>query len=95
MLAAALAGHADCIVTANVRHFPAKVTVPFGIEIIHPDRFIVAQWTFDPLPAIAAFKQMRTRWKKPQATAEDFATALERGGMPATAKKLREAVGLI
>lgn len=95
VLAAALAGHADCIVTANLRDFPAEVVAPLGIEIIHPDQFVVAQWDLDQLVAVAAFKRMRARWKKPQATAEDFAAALERGGMPATAQRLREAAELI
>lgn len=95
VLAAALAGHADCIVTANVSDFPVHVVAPLGIEIIHPDQFIVAQWDLDQLIAVAAFKRMRARWKKPQATPEDFAAALDRGGMPATAQRLREAAELI
>jgi len=95
VLAAAMAGHADCIVTANLRDFPAAVAGPLGIEIIHPDQFIVAQWDLDQLVAVAAFKRMRMRWRKPAATAEDFAAALERAGLPATAQRLREAAELI
>lgn len=95
ILAAALAGHADCIVTANLKDFPAEVVAQLGIEVIHPDQFIVAQWDLDQLVAVAAFKRMRARWKKPQASAEDFAAAMERGGLPATAQRLREAAELI
>ena len=95
VLAAALAGHADCIVTANLKDFPAEVVAPLGIEVIHPDQFIVAQWDLEQLVAVAAFKRMRARWKKPQASAEDFAAAMERGGLPATAQRLREAAELI
>ena len=95
VLAAALAGHADCIVTANLRDFPPDVVRPLGIEVIHPDQFLVAQWDLDQLVAVAAFKRMRARWKKPEATAEDFAAALERAGMPTTAQRLREAAELI
>ena len=95
VLAAALAGHADCIVTANLKDFPSDVTAPLGIEVIHPDQFIVAQWDLDQLVAVAAFKRMRARWKKPQASADDFAAAMERGGLPATAQRLREAAELI
>jgi predicted nucleic acid-binding protein len=95
VLAAALAGHADCIVTANLADFPIAVTRPLGIEVIHPDAFIVAQWALDPLVAITAFKRMRARRKKPEATPSDFAEALERGGLPATALRLREASELI
>jgi predicted nucleic acid-binding protein len=95
VLSAALAGHADCIVTLNLRDFPADMVGPLGIEIIHPDQFLVAQWDLDQLAAVAAFKRMRARWKKPEATAEDFAAALERAGLPTIAQRLREAAELI
>jgi predicted nucleic acid-binding protein len=95
VLAAAVAGHADCIVTANLRDFPSDIVGPYGIEVVDPDRFIVNQWDLDPIVAMTAFKHMRARWKKPQATPEDFAQALERNGLPATAQRIREAAELI
>ena len=95
VLAAAIAGHADCIVTVNLRHFPDAAVGPYGVEVVDPDKFIINQWDLDQLAAVAAFKRMRARWKKPQATPEDFAQALERGGLPATAIRLREARELI
>ena len=95
VLAAALAGHADCIVTANLKDFPADCVGPLGLEVIHPDQFIVAQWDLEQLVAVAAFKRMRARWKRPQASADDFANAMERGGLPEAAQRLREAVELI
>ena len=95
VLAAAFAGHADCIVTANLKDFPLDVVAPYGIEIVHPDQFIVHQWDLNELVVVAAYKRMRARWKKPQASAEDFAQAMERGGLPATAVRLRDAVELI
>lgn len=95
VLAAALAGRADCIVTANLSDFPSAATEPLGIEVIHPDPFIVAQWDLDSLVAVAAFKRMRARRKKPESTPIDFAAALERSGPPATAQRLRDAAELI
>ncbi len=41
VLAAAIRGCADVIVTRNVRDFPADVLSPFGIEAQHPDEFVV------------------------------------------------------
>jgi hypothetical protein len=95
VLAAALAGHADCIITANLRDFPEDIVGPLAIEVIHPDQFIVAQWDLDQLATVAAFKRMRARWKKPDTSAEDFAVALERGGLPATVLRLGDAAELI
>jgi len=95
VLAAAVAGHADCIVTANLRDFPTAIVGAYGIEVVDPDRFIVNQWDLEPVTAMTAFKHMRARRKKPQTTAEDFAQALERGGLPATAQRVREAAALI
>ena len=95
VLAAAIAGHADCIVTSNLKGFPTEAAQPFGIEILHPDDFIIRQWDLDELAAVAAFKRMRARRKKPEATAEDFAQAMERNGLAATAQRLRDAAELI
>jgi PIN domain len=95
VLAAAIAGHADCIVTSNIKDFPASILMQYGIEPIDPDTFIVNQWDLDPVNAIAAFKRMRARRKKPESGPEDFAYALEVGGLPTTAGRLRAAAELI
>jgi hypothetical protein len=95
VLAAAIAGHADCIVTSNLKDFPTLILMEFGIEAVDPDTFIINQWDLDPVNAIAAFKRMRARRKKPQSSPEDFAFALEQGGLPTTAERLRLAAELI
>ena len=79
VLAAAIAGHADCIVTLNLKDFPAAVLDAFGIEAVDPDTFIINQWYLNPVQAILAFKRMRARRRKPLSTPEDFADALEIG----------------
>ena len=95
VLAAAIAGHADCVVTSNLKHFPPQVLADYGIEAIDPDTFIINQWDLDPVAAIAAFKRMRARRKNPRSSPEDFADALEIGGLPSTAERLRAAAELI
>jgi predicted nucleic acid-binding protein len=95
VLAAAIAGHADCIVTSNLKDFPTSILMDFGIEAVDPDTFIINQWNLDPVNAIAAFKRMRARRKKPQSSPADFAFALELGGLPTTAERLRFAAELI
>jgi predicted nucleic acid-binding protein len=95
VLAAAIAGHADCIVTANLKDFPANVLEVHGLCAIHPDDFLIAQFDLDPIEALAAFKEMRSRSKKPPLTAEEFAEAFERNGLVVMAERLREAAELI
>lgn len=95
VLAAAIAGHADCIVTSNLRDFPFSALQPYGIEAIDPDTFILNQWDLDPVNAITAFKHMRARRKKPESSPEEFAYAMEVGGLPTTADRLRRAAELI
>jgi len=95
VLAAAIAGHADCIVTSNLKDFPDDVLQPYGIEAIDPDTFIVNQWDLDPVRVITGFKHMRARRKKPASGPEEFAYAIEIGGLPATAERLRAAGELI
>jgi len=95
VLAAAIAGHADCIVTANLKDFPSELIDPYGIEIVDPDRFIINQWDLDPIQAIAALKAMRARWKRPETSPEDFAVAFDRVGLLASAQRLREVAELI
>ena len=95
VLAAAIAGHADCIVTANLKHFPSDVAKLHGLEVTHPDDFIVLQLDLDPYPALAAFKDMRGRLRRPALDAEQFIQSLERNALATTAQRLREAAGLI
>ena len=40
VLAAAIVGHADVIVTRNLQDFPDEELDPYGIEAQHPDEFV-------------------------------------------------------
>ena len=95
VLAAAIAGHADCIVTRNHQDFPGSILAGHGINVIDPDQFIVNQWDLENVPVMAAFKGLRARRKKPTENVEDFARTLERNGLSVTAQKIREAAVLI
>lgn len=95
VLSAAIAGHADCIVTTNLKDFPASAHECFGLVALHPDDFIGAQLDLDPYSALGAFKATRARKRNPIYSAEEFATAMERNGLVVTAEQLRRAVDLI
>jgi hypothetical protein len=95
VLAAAIVGHVDCIVTSNVKDFPSAILDPLNLTATDPDTFILQQWDLDPIRAAAAFQRMRARRKKPEAKPADFADALEKAGLPVTAERLRSAADLI
>lgn len=95
VLAAAIRGHADCIVTANLTDFPLDYLKRFDLEAIHPDDFIILQMDLDQVRPLLALKAMRARMRNPQLTAEAFADRFEQVGLPSTASRLRDALGLI
>ncbi len=95
VLAAAIAGHADAIVTFNLQDFPAGALDPHLIEAIHPDDFVLNQLELRPFEALAAVKKMRARLTRPPQSAAELIATLERSGLPASAAHLRQAQALI
>ncbi|EFK94985.1 conserved hypothetical protein [sediment metagenome] len=95
VLAAAIAGHADAIVTFNLKDFPAEALDPHLIEAIHPDDFVLNQLELRPYEALAAVKKMRARLSRPSQSAGELIATLERSGLPASAAHLRQAQALI
>lgn len=95
VLAAAIAGHADCIVTRNLRDFPEQALADFGVEAIHPDRFIICQWDLDAIRTISALKKMRARLRGPALSPDAFADAFARVELTLVAERLREVRDLI
>jgi hypothetical protein len=95
VLAAAIAGHADAIVTFNLRDFPADALVTHGIEAQHPDDFVLNQFELSPINALAAIKAMRARLRNPPRTAEELISILESRQLPQSAAWLRQAAALI
>ena len=95
VVAAAIAGHADAIVTFNLKDFPLAVMQPYGIEVQHPDEFIANQMQLQKIRALSAIKEMRARWTNPARSAQELVNAFELRGLPLTADLLQEAIALI
>jgi predicted nucleic acid-binding protein len=95
VLAAAIAGHADAIVTANLKDFPAKVMAQHGIEAQHPDDFIMNQLELRPFEALEVFKRVRAKRRNPECSAAELIDMVEKSGLPQTAQHLRAHAGLI
>ena len=68
VLAAAIRGRADVIVTANLRDFPADNLTPFEIEAQHPDDFVLHLLSLAPGVVVAASGRHREGLKNPSRT---------------------------
>ncbi|MBI1625176.1 PIN domain-containing protein [Comamonas suwonensis] len=95
VLAAAIVGHADVIVTSNTKDFPRDVLASYDIELQGPDEFLVNQLNLYPLRALEALKAMRQRWRRPEMSATAMIELMEQRGLAMTASHLSEAVNLL
>lgn len=95
VLAAAILGRAEVIVTLNLKDFPAETLAHFGIEAQHPDEFVSHLLDLDAGAVCLAVKRQRESLKKPPKTAEELLAAFEQCGLPQTVARLREFVALL
>jgi len=84
VLAAAIKGRADLIVTTNVRDFPAKALEQWGIEAQHPDEFLTHQFHLSEPAFLQAVRTVRLRLKNPPKSVEDYLDTLRTQGLLAT-----------
>jgi predicted nucleic acid-binding protein len=95
VLAAAIVGHADAIVTFNLKDFPEQAIRAHGIDILHPDDFLIAQYDLDPIRVLGIVKLLRSRLRKPPISADELIATYEQQGLAQLCEKLRQASGLI
>ena len=90
VLAAAIRGRADVIVTANLRDFPPETLAEFGIEAQHPDEFMLHLLDLAPGIVAEAARNHRESLKNPPKTIDEYLNTLEALGLTQTASVLRE-----
>jgi predicted nucleic acid-binding protein len=95
VLAAAIRGRADVIVTKNLAHFPAKTLATYGIDVQHPDEFLTHVADLRPEGLCFAAKAIRARLKNPPCSPDDYLDTLARQELPQTVAFLRENRSLI
>jgi predicted nucleic acid-binding protein len=78
VLAAAIAAKAEVIVTLNVRHFPAEVLVPLGIEAVTPDQFLCNLLDLAPGAIHGCLQTIAARQRNPARTAQALLQILSR-----------------
>jgi predicted nucleic acid-binding protein len=95
VLAAAIAGKADVIVTFNLKDFPAETLSAFGIEAQHPDTFLSHQMSLNPHGVLLAARRIRRRLKSPEKTQDEYLDALRQAQLILIASELEKTKALL
>ncbi len=95
VLAAAIAGGCDVIVTQNLQDFPDAALRPYGVEARHPDEFLGHHLRLAPAVFCAAVRKVRLRLRNPPFNIEAYLATLTGQGLVATAGELGQFVELI
>jgi hypothetical protein len=82
VVAAALRGRADAIITTNIRHYPTDTLEPLGIEVIHPDNFLLDQLDLAPRIVLDVLREQAANTHHPPLTPIDLVARLARAGVP-------------
>ncbi len=88
VLAAAIRGRVDVIVTLNLKDFPPASLAPYDIDAQHPDVFADHLLNLNAGAVCAAAKRHRERLKKPPKTAQEYLDGLANTGFTRTAAGL-------
>lgn len=89
VLAAAVRGGAEVLVTFNMKDFPAYSVEPFDLEVVHPDDFLLDQLDLYHAPTLRALVELVEGYDSPTMTIDDFLLALIRAGVPKFAEAVR------
>lgn len=72
VLAAAVVGGADLVVTANLRHFPKSACSPHGIVVQSPDEFLCDALSARPGVMVAVIRAQAARKLRPPTTVDQM-----------------------
>jgi predicted nucleic acid-binding protein len=85
VLAVAVAGRAQLLITANRKDFPESATRPYGIEVCHPDDFLCELLDREPELVVATIRAQAAdtgRHGRPQVPVAGVLRTLHAGGAP-------------
>jgi hypothetical protein len=82
VLAAAIVGRVDLIVTWNLKHFPADALGTYRIHAKNPDDFLFDLLDIDERPVMASLATVRARLKSPSRKPKEYLETLEAQGLP-------------
>jgi predicted nucleic acid-binding protein len=92
VVATAVRGRADAIVTGNLRHYPPEILGPLNIEVIHPDDFLLDQLDLAPRLVLEVLREQAAHTRQPALTPVDLIARLARAGAPGFADEARRLI---
>lgn len=76
VLAAAIRGRAEVIITNDVSDFPTEVLAEFGMEAVKPDASLLDQLDLAPTVVLTALRQQAADSRRPPLAVQDILTSL-------------------
>ena len=95
VLAAAIVGRANVIVTYNLKDFPDEALKPYGLHAEHPDQFISNLFDLSPPAVTAEVKKIRARRLNPPRSVDELLNTYLKAGLPETVSDLRTMAALL
>lgn len=95
VVAAAIVGRCDGIVTNNLSHFPKYILEGLGLEAKRPDDFLANHLDLEPGTFCSAVRVARVGKKNPPYTLEEYLLNLTEHGLVVTVAGLRQYAHLL
>jgi predicted nucleic acid-binding protein len=95
VLAAAIETKAAIIVTSDIKGFPISVVSRYGIEVEHPDAFVLRLMAVDPELVYAAAQAQRTNLRRPALSVDEYLANLRQVRLRRTADALEAVAHLL
>ncbi|MBT2499169.1 hypothetical protein J7E25_08675 [Agromyces sp. ISL-38] len=89
VVAAAVRGRAELIVTANLKDFPDSVLKPLGLHALSPGDFLLDQSDLAPEMTLRALRDQAAAAQHPPMTVLEVLDALDRAGLPRFTRQAR------
>lgn len=93
VLAAAIRAGAQAIVTFNLKDFPARTLASFGLEVKHPDDFLLDTLDLAAGRVYAVLLEQCADLKNPPRSLGDLLDTLSAQGLPQSVARVRELFG--
>lgn len=89
VLAAAIGGSAHAVVTLNLKDFPPAAAEPYGMEVLHPDEFLLDMLDLVPVEVSAVLRTQVGGYRDDPRDLHGLLDRLSAGGAPQFAAEFR------